>query len=89
MSKKEAKVFRTKPPKEQIGPATDFVVLYIDSSNDLDAIDLANKWAVKNGFERARELTLGVVRIDGHQYFVARCYRLDEGEIEARQRLAQ
>lgn len=89
MGKKEAKVFRTKPPKAEIGPATEYVVLYIDASNDLDAIDLANEWAVGNGFERARELTLGVARIKGHQYFVARCYRLDEGEIEARRRLAQ
>lgn len=87
MSRKKAKVIKTKPSK--IGSSTEFVVLYIDASNDLDAIDLANSWAVKNGFERARELTLGAARIDGREYFVARCYRLDEGEIEARQRLAQ
>ena len=87
MAKHQARVVYTFPA--ELEKDTPFAVLYISASEQLDAIDVANEWAHEHGFERARELTLGVARKDGQDFYVARCYRLESEEIEGRRRLAQ
>ena len=76
---------KLKPLVVQQKPATivahtEFAVLYIRASDNFDAIDCANEWAHLNGFERARELTLSRVKIDGQLLYVGRCYRPDPNE---------
>jgi|GEM_PF-4621356 len=78
MPRLKPRVSRVLP--DSISSATEFAVLYIQASDNFDAISCANEWAANNGFVRARELTLSVAKIDGQQYFVARCYRLVPGE---------
>ena len=65
---------------ERIDEATPYAVLYVRASDNFDAIDEANIWARENGMVRARELTLTKARIEGDEFFVARCYRLAPGE---------
>lgn len=63
-----------------VNAGTEYAVLYIRASDNLDAIDCANDWAAQNGFERARELTLGQASRNNQMFYVARCYRKVPGE---------
>jgi len=78
MPKVKPEVVETSP--ERIDRSTQYAVLYIRAVDNFEAIDCANEWASKHGFERARELTLGRARKDGQDFYVARCYRRVEGE---------
>lgn len=57
-----------------------YAVLYLRASDQFDAIKAANEWAIANDMERARELTLGRLRDESGDYYIARCYRRLEGE---------
>jgi hypothetical protein len=78
MPKLHPEVVETKP--NRIDGGTEFAVLYIRASDNIEAIDCANQWASANDFERARELTLGRARKNNQDFYVARCYRRVEGE---------
>ncbi len=78
MPRLKPQVTETLPPK--ISESTDYVVLYIRATDNLDAIECANAWARSNKFIRARELTLGSARKNNEDLFVARCYRKAPGE---------
>ena len=78
MPRLKPKVDQTIP--DRITTDTEYAVLYVRASDNFDAIDCANEWAQEHGFVRARELTLSVARVDGEEFFVARCYRLVPGE---------
>lgn len=78
MPKLRSQVVKVLP--ERIDASSEYAVLYVRASDNFDAIDEANIWARANGMVRARELTLTKARIDGDEFFVARCYRLAPGE---------
>lgn len=78
MPKLKPEVVETLP--QSLDKNSPFAVLYIRASDNFEAIDCANEWAQRHGFERARELTLGRAKKNHHDYYVARCYRRVEGE---------
>jgi hypothetical protein len=63
-----------------VSDQTEYAVLYVQASDNFEAIDCANEWALDHGRVRARELTLTRARQDGRGFFVARCNRLAPGE---------
>jgi len=78
MPKLRAEVVETSA--NRIEGSTRYAVLYILATHNFDAIDCDNNWAKRNGFERARELTLGQARKNNQEFYIARCYRTVEGE---------
>lgn len=78
MPRVQPEVVQTQPAR--ITARTPFAVLYIRAGDNFEAIDCANEWAAKHGFERARELTLGRATRKGQNLYIARCYRRVAGE---------